>query len=188
VRDVFADEYALAKTDKARCQLAQRMLKIGVETEDALEQYAVLRAARDLAVEASNVNLVEELIDEMALRFEIDGLQMKSRTLLDMVRNARSAEARRNISRRGAALLSGAIKSEDISVAAGLAEAWGPSIRGTADRKLMAQFLAVSKQIEKLQKEYAYVYHWYGMGGTNNCYASRNFVYVRCVHDRVKGK
>lgn len=32
-------------------------------------------------------------------------------------------------------------------------------------------------------EDYAYVYHWYAKGGPNNCYASRNYVYVRCVHD-----
>ena len=36
--------------------------------------------------------------------------------------------------------------------------------------------------------DYAYVYQWYADGGANNCYASKNFVYVRCVHDPVKKK
>jgi hypothetical protein len=34
--------------------------------------------------------------------------------------------------------------------------------------------------------DYAYLYHWYGDGGANNCIASRNLAYVRCVHDPVK--
>jgi hypothetical protein len=36
--------------------------------------------------------------------------------------------------------------------------------------------------------DYAYVYHWYAKGGANNCTASKNFVFVRCVHDPVKRK
>jgi hypothetical protein len=35
-------------------------------------------------------------------------------------------------------------------------------------------------------EDYAFVYQWYGRGGANNCYASKNFDYVRCVHDPVK--
>ena len=31
--------------------------------------------------------------------------------------------------------------------------------------------------------DYAFVYQWYAKGGANNCIASRNFVYVRCVRD-----
>ncbi len=34
--------------------------------------------------------------------------------------------------------------------------------------------------------DYAFVYQWYDKGGANNCLASKNFVYVRCVHDPVK--
>jgi hypothetical protein len=36
--------------------------------------------------------------------------------------------------------------------------------------------------------DYAYVYQWYGKGGANNGSASGNLVYVRCVHDALKGK
>jgi hypothetical protein len=32
----------------------------------------------------------------------------------------------------------------------------------------------------------AFVYHWYAKGGANNCLASKNFVYVRCVLDASK--
>ena len=31
--------------------------------------------------------------------------------------------------------------------------------------------------------DYAFVFQWYDQGGANNCTASANFVYVRCVHD-----
>ena len=39
--------------------------------------------------------------------------------------------------------------------------------------------------LDKRLKDYAYVYHWYGKGGFNNCYASKNYDYVRAVHDPV---
>jgi WD40 repeat protein len=35
-------------------------------------------------------------------------------------------------------------------------------------------------------KDYAFVYHWYAKGGANNCLASQNLAYVRCVHDPIK--
>ena len=34
--------------------------------------------------------------------------------------------------------------------------------------------------------DYAYVFHWYADGGANNCSASMNYVYVRCVRDPIK--
>jgi hypothetical protein len=36
--------------------------------------------------------------------------------------------------------------------------------------------------------DYAFLYQWYAKGGANNCYASKNRVYVRCVHDPVRKK
>ena len=38
-------------------------------------------------------------------------------------------------------------------------------------------------EFDSSMTDYASVYHWYATGGANKCYASRNYVYVRCVHD-----
>lgn len=40
-----------------------------------------------------------------------------------------------------------------------------------------------TSELDGRKEDYAYVYHWYAKGGANNCYASRNFVRVRCVRD-----
>ncbi|MFM9963497.1 MAG: DUF1566 domain-containing protein [Planctomycetaceae bacterium] len=39
-----------------------------------------------------------------------------------------------------------------------------------------------------IEKDYAFVYQWYAKGGANNGFASKNFVYVRCVHDPSEKK
>lgn len=36
--------------------------------------------------------------------------------------------------------------------------------------------------------DYAFLYQWYAAGGANNCFASKNYAYVRCVHDPLAGK
>ncbi len=38
-------------------------------------------------------------------------------------------------------------------------------------------------ELDLRTKDYAFVFQWYEKGGANNGYASRNFAYVRCVHD-----
>ena len=40
-----------------------------------------------------------------------------------------------------------------------------------------------TSELDTRLEDYAYVYHWYAKGGKNNCFASKNFVYVRCVLD-----
>jgi len=34
--------------------------------------------------------------------------------------------------------------------------------------------------------DYAFLYQWYHKGGANNCYASKNYAYVRCVRGRFR--
>lgn len=41
-----------------------------------------------------------------------------------------------------------------------------------------------TSELDTRLPDYAYVYHWYAQGGANNCIASQNFVYVRCVRVR----
>jgi hypothetical protein len=38
-----------------------------------------------------------------------------------------------------------------------------------------------TSELDPRQDDYAYVYQWYAKGGKNNCFASKNYVYVRCV-------
>ena len=45
-----------------------------------------------------------------------------------------------------------------------------------------------TSEIDIRRDDYAFVYQWYADGGANNCIASENFVYVRCVHDPVNKK
>jgi hypothetical protein len=40
-----------------------------------------------------------------------------------------------------------------------------------------------TSELDPRQEDYAFVYQWYAKGGANNCFASKNFVYVRCVLD-----
>jgi hypothetical protein len=40
-----------------------------------------------------------------------------------------------------------------------------------------------TSEMDNSLPDYAFVYHWYQFGGANNCYASKNYDYVRCVHD-----
>lgn len=40
-----------------------------------------------------------------------------------------------------------------------------------------------TSEMDKSLPDYAFVYEWYQFGEANNCYASKNYDYVRCVHD-----
>lgn len=38
-----------------------------------------------------------------------------------------------------------------------------------------------TSDLDKRLDDYAFIYQWYDKGGANNCFASKNFAYVRCV-------
>lgn len=38
-----------------------------------------------------------------------------------------------------------------------------------------------TSELDGRAEDYAFLYQWYNKGGANNCFASKNFVYVRCV-------
>lgn len=40
-----------------------------------------------------------------------------------------------------------------------------------------------TSEMDNSLPDYAFVYHWYQFGGANNCYASKNYDYVRCVRN-----
>ena len=40
-----------------------------------------------------------------------------------------------------------------------------------------------TSELDPRLDDYAWIYQWYAKGGANNGFASRNFVYVRCVHN-----
>ena len=41
-----------------------------------------------------------------------------------------------------------------------------------------------TSELDGRSEDYAFVYQWYDKGGANNCFASKNYVYVRCVRGR----
>lgn len=50
-----------------------------------------------------------------------------------------------------------------------------------------AEFVSFwTSEIDARSADTAYVYQWYNRGGANNCLASRNYCYVRCVHNPVE--
>jgi hypothetical protein len=42
-----------------------------------------------------------------------------------------------------------------------------------------------TSELDGRVEDYAFIYHWYNKGGANNCFASKNYDYVRCVRGPV---
>lgn len=62
--------------------------------------------------------------------------------------------------------------------------AHGIEDKSTANSGIRAQW---SSESDTRLPDHACLCIWRQKGGANNCTASRNYAYVRCVHDPVKG-
>ena len=80
VRDAHRKDFAKAKLTADRLALAQRLLeKARAMKEPSLACCATLTLARDLAVELGNPELMDQSIDALAQRFDVDGPALKNK-------------------------------------------------------------------------------------------------------------
>jgi hypothetical protein len=81
LRDVFKEEYA-RKAPADRAALSRTMLQRGLEKdEEAASRHALLREAKELAIQAGDWDLALKATDSYILAFEGDGVQLKEATL-----------------------------------------------------------------------------------------------------------
>jgi len=90
VREVFAEEYAAAKTGPQKAALAKKILQEGATGEhDPTSRYALLRVARDLAAIAGDAETALKAIDELARRYRVDAIAMKATVLAKLAAKLR---------------------------------------------------------------------------------------------------
>ncbi len=76
VATLFKDRYSSAKSRPQKRQLAAEILSVAAETHDDIPgMYVLLRIGRDMAVNAGDVRLAEQAIDQLARYFEINRLR-----------------------------------------------------------------------------------------------------------------
>jgi hypothetical protein len=83
VRDLYADQYAGAKTAEQRQVLAKAMLKRAEESADPAMQYALMDRARVILAYCGDLRSALAIVDQMAASFEADLLELKRDTLIE---------------------------------------------------------------------------------------------------------
>jgi len=79
VREVFAEEYAAAKTSPQKAALAKKILQEGATGEhDPTSRYALLRVARDLAAIAGDAETALKAAEQLDRRYRVDHIAMKA--------------------------------------------------------------------------------------------------------------
>jgi hypothetical protein len=95
VREIFADDYAGAKTPVEKQRLASTLFDASKKTRDAADAWALVCEAVRLAAEAGDVARTLEMVDALANRYEVDHgeLRLDALTTLADKASPQSAEA-----------------------------------------------------------------------------------------------
>lgn len=152
IRDVYKSEFS-RKSPSDQQALALKLLAQGrASADDPRAQYVLFREARDLALQAGELDTMQAAIDEMARAFEIDLVATRSAALTKIqVRNPESVAA---LSQALVDLVHEAMEADkfDIAVtAAAKAEAIQKSI---ADAALGVRISELKKEVAAVKEEY----------------------------------
>ncbi len=159
VRDAHREEYARSHRATQRLALGHKLLEEAAGDADhhPAFRFALLVEARKMGVELARLDLVLPAIDQMAERYETDGLAMKSEALADALAAARTTTARRAVAEACRALLEEAVLADRFAVAMECAHTAYDAADGAHDTRLRDEIVARGKQVLALRKEFARV-------------------------------
>jgi len=151
VKQTFQSQYAVATSRPTKESLAQALLAAAAKPSDNVDaRFVALREARDLAAAAGNPLLACEVIDRMAQLFRIDDLAMKTASLEQIAKSARSLTAQKEVAQTVIALLKGAVDTGRLAEARRLAEVGLAAARQSRNRLLMRQLTTAARELEAM--------------------------------------
>lgn len=78
IASIYKPDYESAKTPQQKQELAKKLMSVGVATtDDATGRFVLLRVARDIAAQESDIPTAFKCIEHMTESFEVDPLPMK---------------------------------------------------------------------------------------------------------------
>lgn len=154
IREVFKDDYA-KRQPAERALLARKLLGQGVESkDDAVARFVLFREARDLAVQAGDVDLCLKSIDEMGKVYDVDPVSLKSSSLLILAKNAKTPDELVGWAKHHLGLVTQALAADEYDVADKQAElAIGLARRGK-DSTLIVRSEILRKAIAEKKAQY----------------------------------
>ena len=156
IRRAFADAYRL-KTQKARVQLAERLLEEAKDSLQAAVRYVYLSESRELAVLAAETKLALSVVERMVSGFEVDALQLQLETLEGLAKTVKLGDERRELGRRALKLLPGAVEAEDYAGAERLAAVVSRIAKPLRETSQYERAMFFRRQYVRLAKEYVAV-------------------------------
>ncbi|MBI4582600.1 MAG: hypothetical protein HY717_01010 [Planctomycetes bacterium] len=154
IKGLFKEDYARkAAADKAI--LARKLLEKGKEPNlEAAERYVLYREARDLAVQAGEVELALEALRELRDRYQVRDLELTAATLAALAKNARSPEAPAALAQAHLDFGRMAVLADDYKLAGKAAGEAAAYARRGQEAVLAIEAEELEKEVDAIEREY----------------------------------
>jgi hypothetical protein len=151
IRDVFKAEYAKGADRRA---LARRLAQeAGTTKDDPVSRYVLLRDAQDAAVQAGDIALAFQAIEDLATSYQVAASGLKTNALASIGKNIRTPEDMKALSECYLQLASEALAASGFEAAEKAADSAGAWARKAKDLPLVARADARQKLAAEGKKE-----------------------------------
>ncbi len=155
VKEVFRRDFANARTDQQKVELAHKLVaKARTTTDDPAGRLILLREARAMAVEVTDFELALETADLMADWFQTDPLTLKLDVLTELSTRATSTAQRKVLAEHAERALDQAVAAARFQVAGKLGDLAIRRLRRARDPELLKRFAQRLKEVKRLQTDY----------------------------------
>jgi hypothetical protein len=153
VREVYGELFKKARTDEAKSELAKDLVQEGINSSrDAAACFVLLKVAKDIAEQAHDVETAFGAIDEISMRFDVDGLKLKCDSIASASTVLRSTKDHKDLSAFFDSLLTTVAAESRYDLAERLTQAALNSARRTKDRSRIDKIVLTSRDIESARK------------------------------------
>ncbi len=154
IREVFADDFKIAKKPAEKVALAEKLLQQAGESQSEPERYALFSEARTLAGSGGNPVMALQIIEQMSGRFEVDSAQETAAYLEPLLKkgDGLSGPARKELAEALLPLTDGAVARGDFETARRLLTLASTSARKTNDTALIRQITVRAGEVNDAKK------------------------------------
>ncbi|MBS0209057.1 MAG: hypothetical protein JSS27_08905 [Planctomycetes bacterium] len=155
LKDIFKEDIDQATTPAKKLALARKLFVQAVETkDDPSGKYALLMAAKNLAMRSSDLMLSLDIADELGRSFEIDEFVTKVAVIKDATPTITSAEANRELCEAALKLLSKLLDADRYDLAKEVSDLASEAARKSKDMSVAKRVRTQAKEAEDASIRY----------------------------------
>lgn len=155
VTDLFKADYDRAKTSAQKIAHARNLLAEGTASRnDPAGKYALLLVASEIATQQGDLGLAMQVVDELALTFQVDGVELKLAAAEIALGTSRPTSASDESLAAAASVLDLAIVEDRFESAKKIISLAAAAARQSQDAEWIKHFAAQAKEISDLEKQF----------------------------------